>query len=269
MTEIFGKIAEHFTKLGTAFSKNVGFVLSFLGIIVALFLVAYGLEKLAQKRRGVNEKVFTTRKMAMIGMFSAVATILMMIEIPMPFAPTFYKLDFSELPIMVGTFAFGPAAGVMMEFIKILLKLLIKGTSTAFVGELANFAVGCSFVITASVIYDFKKNKKAAIIACISGTLFLTVFGTAFNAIYLLPAFAKLYGMPLEAILAMGAEVNKLCNPESIVSFVIVCVAPLNLIKGLANSVIVLLVYKPLSPIIKGNAKPARNRKNESVSAKA
>lgn len=269
MTTIFGKIAEHFTKLGTAFSKNVGFVLSFLGIIVALFLVAYGLEKLAQKRRGVNEKVFTTRKMAIVGMFSAIATILMMIEIPMPFAPTFYKLDFSELPIMVGTFAFGPAAGVMMEFIKILLKLLIKGTSTAFVGELANFAVGCSFVITASVIYDFKKNKKAAIIACISGTLVLTVFGTAFNALYLLPAFAKLYGMPLEAILAMGAEVNKLCNPESIVSFVIVCVAPLNLIKGLANSVIVLLVYKPLSPIIKGNPDASKRRKKQSVSAKA
>ncbi len=269
MTELFGKIAEHFTKLGTAFSKNVGFVLSFLGIIVALFLVAYGLEKLAQKRRSVNEKVFTTRKMAIVGMFSAIATILMMIEIPMPFAPTFYKLDFSELPIMVGTFAFGPAAGVMMEFIKILLKLLIKGTSTAFVGELANFAVGCSFVITASVIYDFKKNKKAAIIACISGTLVLTVFGTAFNALYLLPAFAKLYGMPLEAILAMGAEVNKLCNPESIVSFVIVCVAPLNLIKGLANSVIVLLVYKPLSPIIKGNPDASKGRKKQSVSAKA
>ncbi len=267
MTEFFGKITEHFTKLGTAFSKNVGFVLSFLGIIVALFLVAYGLEKLAQKRRGVNEKVFTTRKMAIVGMFSAIATILMMFEIPMPFAPVFYKLDFSELPIMVGTFAFGPAAGVMMEFIKILLKLLIKGTSTAFVGELANFAVGCSFVVTASVIYDFKKNKKAAIIACIGGTLFLTVFGTAFNAIYLLPAFAKLYGMPLDAILAMGAEVNKLVNPESIVSFVIACVAPLNLIKGAANSLIVLLVYKPLSPIIKGTGKPAANRKKESVSA--
>jgi len=73
--------------------------------------------------------------------------------------------------------------------------------------------------------------------------------------------------MPLDAILAMGAEVNKLVNPESIVSFVIACVAPLNLIKGAANSLIVLLVYKPLSPIIKGTGKPAANRKKESVSA--
>ncbi|MCR4618875.1 MAG: ECF transporter S component [Lachnospiraceae bacterium] len=248
--------------LGEALKKNVPFVLTFLGIIVALFLIALLLEKLAQKKRGVNEKIFTTRKVAMIGMFSAIATILMMIEIPMTlFAPGFYKLDFSELPILVGTFAFGPAAGVMMEFVKIVLKLLIKGTSTAFVGELANFAVGCSFILTASVIYNFKKTKKAAIFACIGGTIVLTVFGTAFNAVYLLPAFAKLYGMPLGDILAMGAEINPLCKPNSIVSFVVACVAPLNLIKGIANSVIVLLIYKPLSPILKGDLKRAKEKK--------
>ncbi len=263
MVTLFSKIATHFKGLGTNFSKNVGFVLGFLGIIIGLFVIAVLLELIAQKVRGEKEKIFTTRKITMVGMFSAMATILMMFEIPMPFAPVFYKLDFSELPILIGTFAFGPAAGVMMEFVKILLKLLIKGTSTAFVGELANFAVGCSFIITSSVIYNFKKSKKGAIFACIGGTLFLTVFGTAFNAIYLLPAFAKLYGMPLEALLAMGAEANKLCNPESIVSFVIVCVAPLNLIKGLSNSLIVLLVYKPLSPIIKGNSlsKSAKDKK--------
>ena len=255
MNNIFTKVGEHFSKLGHNFVSNIGFVLSFFAIIVALFLIALLLEKLAQKKRGVSEKIFTTRKTAMIGMFSAIATILMMFEIPLPFAPAFYKLDFSELPILLGTFAFGPAAGVMMEFVKILLKLLIKGTSTAFVGELANFAVGCSFVITASVIYDFRKTKRAALMACIGGTLVLTVFGTAFNAIYLLPAFSKLYGIPLDALLAMGAEVNPLCNPESIVSFVVVCVAPLNLLKGFANSLIVMLVYKPLSPIIKGNRK--------------
>ena len=259
------KLTSNFASIKKAASENVGFVISFLGIIAGLFLIAFILEKLAMKRNGETGKVFTTRKMAMVGMFSAIAAILMLIEIPLFFAPGFYKLDFSELPILVGTFAFGPAAGVMMEFIKILLKLVIKGTSTAFAGELANFAVGCSFILTASVIYDFKKTKKTAIISCIGGTLALTVFGTAFNAVYLLPAFAKLYGMPLDAILAMGAEVNPLCKPGNIVSFVIACVAPLNLIKGTLNSVVVLLVYKPLSPILKGNVK--RRRINEERSA--
>lgn len=239
------------SKLFQNVSENLLYVLSFFAIIVALFVVAVLLEKAAQKRNGVREPIFGTRKMAMTGMFSAIAAVLMLIEFPMPFAPGFYKLDFSELPILVGTFAFGPAAGVMMEFIKILLKLLFKGTSTAFVGELANFAVGCSLILPASVIYTFKKNKKSAILACIVGTLILTVFGTSFNAVYLLPAFAKLYGMPLDTLLAMGVEANSMVREGSIISFVVACVAPLNLIKGTAVSLLTLLIYKPLSPIIK------------------
>jgi len=187
----------------------------------------------------------------MTGMFSAIATILMLFEFPLPFAPNFYKLDFSELPILIGAFAFGPAIGVMMEFIKILLNLITDGTTTAFVGEFANFVVGCSFIIPASAIYAFCKNKKGAIASCIAGTMILTVFGTAFNAIYLLPAFSKLYGMPLETILGMGVKVNPLVSEGSIISFVVACVAPLNLIKGTASSVVTLLIYKSISPIIK------------------
>ena len=135
--------------------------------------------------------------------------------------------------------------------LKILLKLCIKGTSTAFIGDLANFVVGCSLIIPASAVYSFKKTKKNAILACIAGTLVMTVFGTAFNAVYLLPAFSKFYGMPLDAILAMGTEVNPLAKEGSIVSFVVACVAPMNLIKGTLVSVVTLLIYKPLSPIIK------------------
>ena len=189
--------------------------------------------------------------MAMVGMFSAIAMILHLFDFPLPFAPGFYKLDFSELPILIGTFAFGPTAGVMMEFVKILLKLFIKGTSTAFVGDLANFVIGCSFILPASAIYAFRKSKKTAIAACVIGTLILTVFGTAFNAVYLLPAFSRLYGMPLESLLEMGSAVNPLAGENNIVSFVAACVAPLNLIKGASVSLVTLLVYKPLSPIIK------------------
>lgn len=228
------------------------FVLEFLAVIAALFVVALLLEKLAQKKRGVSEPVFGTRKVAVIGMFSAISTILMLFEIPLFFAPEFYKLDFSELPILVGTFAFGPAAGVMMEFIKIVLKLFVKGgTTTAFVGELANFVVGCSFILPASVVYSFRKTKKSAVIACVTGTLVLTVFGTIFNAVYLLPAYSKLFGMSMDNILEAGAKVNPLVTGGNLVSFVAACVAPLNLIKGISVSALTLLIYKPLSPIIK------------------
>lgn len=232
-------------------AENVPFVLEFLGIIAALFLAAFLLEKAAQKKRGVKEPILSTRKMAMIGMFSAIAMILHLIEFPLPFAPSFYELDFSEIPILIGTFAFGPAAGVMIEFLKILLKLFVKGTSTVFVGDLATFVTGCSFFLPASVIYAFGKNKKSAIAGCIVGTASLTVFGSAFNALYLLPAFSKLYSLPLDTILQMGAEVNPFVNGQSIVSFVIACVAPLNLIKGGVSSIVTLLIYKKLSPVIK------------------
>lgn len=230
--------------------ENVGYVLIFLGVIVSLFVIALLLEKAGQRRRGVKEPVFTTRKMAMIGMFSAIAMVLHLLEFPLPFiAPGFYELDFSEIPILIGSFAFGPVAGVMMEFMKILLKLCVKGTSTAFIGDLANFAVGCSLILPASAVYTFRKNKKTAVIACIVGTAVITVFGTVFNALYLLPAFSKFYGMPLEAILQSGTEINPLVG--NIWSFAVICVAPINLIKGICASVVTLLIYKPLSPLIK------------------
>lgn len=253
MKELWTQFTTRMSELFQAISDNVAYVAGFLAVIVALFLAALLLEKVARKKNHQNEAVFSTRKVAVIGMFSALAAVLMLFEIPMPFAPPFYKLDFSELPVLIGTFAFGPAAGVMMEFIKILLKLFIKGTSTAFVGELANFAVGCSFILPASAMYAFRKNKKSAIFSCILGTLIMTVFGTAFNAVYLLPAFSKLYGIPMDALLAMGVKANSLVKEGSIVSFVAACVAPLNLIKGTSVSIATLLVYKPLSPILKGH----------------
>ena len=237
--------------LWNSVTENLLFVLEFVAVIAALFLAAAFLEKAAQKKRGMKEPLFGTRKMAMIGMFSALAMILMLFEFPVPFAPPFYELDFSEIPILIGTFAFGPLAGVMMEFLKILLKLCIKGTSTAFVGDLANFAVGCSFILPASVVYAFRKNRKSAVIACVTGTLVMTVFGTAFNAVYLLPAFSEMYGLPLGQIIKMGQDVNPMVQEGSIVSFVAACVAPMNLIKGTLVSVVTLLIYKPLSPIIK------------------
>ena len=192
----------------------------------------------------------STRKMAMIGMFSAIAAILHIMDFALPFiAPPFYKLDFSELPALIGAYAFGPFAGVMIEFLKILLKLIFKGTSTAFVGDLANFAVGCSFILPASVIYDFNKKKKTAILSCVVGTIVLTVFGTMFNALYLIPAFSALYGLGIEEIIAMGTSINK--GITDLTSFVIIAVAPLNLIKGSVVSLITLLVYKKISPILK------------------
>lgn len=239
-------------------ADNVAFVLVCAGVAVGLFLVAYAAEKYVYKRDGITERILSTRKITMIGLFSALAVILHIFDFPIPFlAPGFYKLDFSEIPALIGTFAFGPVAGVMIEFCKILLKLVIKGTSTAFVGDLANFVIGCSLILPASIFYMFKKTRKRAVLACVIGSVIMTVFGTAFNGVYLLPAFSKLFGMPMDAIIAAGAEING--NINSVTSFVCFAVAPINIIKSVAASGVTLLIYKPLSPILK-NAHLASGR---------
>ncbi len=238
-------------ELMTDVTENALFVLEILGVVAALFLIAYILERLAQKKQGVQEPIFNTRKTAMIGVFAAIAALLMLFEFPVFWAPGNYKLDFSELPILIGAFAFGPVAAVLMEFVKILLNLCMDGTGTAFIGELANFAVGCSFVLPASLIYCFGKSKKSAVVACVVGTIVITVFGTAFNAIYLLPAFEKIGMVPMNAVIQMGMEVNPFVQEGNIWNFVAVCVAPLNFIKGASVSVVTLLIYKRVSPIIK------------------
>ena len=143
-------------------AENLSFVLVFAVVIIGVFVLAYVAELLIQKKRGVKEKIFTTRKTAMIGMFSAIAGILMLFEFPLPMiAPPFYELDLSELPVLICGFAFGPVAGVVTEFLKVLIKLFINSTSTAFVGDFANFVVGCTMILPATVLYHLKKSKKA------------------------------------------------------------------------------------------------------------
>jgi len=236
-------------EFGSEILKNALFVFEFFLIVAAIFGIAYAAEKILNRKNHIAGRILSTRKIAMIGLFAAVSVILMMFEIPVPFAPSFYKLDLSELPVLIVTFAFGPVAGVLTEFIKILLYLLFHSTSSAFVGELANFTVGCSFILPAGILYLVHKTKRSAHVSCTVGTLCMTIFGSFFNAVYLLPAFAKLYGMPLEDIIAMGTKINPAI--VSVNSLVFFAVVPLNLLKGGVVSVLTVLLYKKLSPIIK------------------
>ena len=240
--------------MGNGLWKSISDNGSFVGVcliaVVGLVLIAYLFERAARARSGGTERILATRKIVMIGMFSALAGILYCFDFSLPLiAPEFYKLDFSELPALIAGFAFGPVAGVLVEFIKELVKLVIKGTSTAFVGDLANFLIGCMLVLPASIIYQFKKTKNTAILGCVVGTLVMTVFGTWFNAVYLLPAFSKLFGLPLDVILGMGTAIN--AGVKDLTSFVILMVAPINLIKGVGISILTMLIYKKVSPIIK------------------
>lgn len=225
-------------KLWETVLNNVGFLAVCAAIIAGLYLAAKLSERFLLCRRTVTQ----ARRITIVGICSALAAVLHILDFPLLFlAPEFYKLDFSELPVMLCGFYLGPSAAVACEGLKILLKLLLKGTSTAFVGDFANFAVGCSLVLPAVIVYHTKKSRTSALLGLALGTIVLTVFGSAFNALYLLPKFAEMF-MPMEAILSAGSAIHK--GIDSVWSFVLFAVAPLNLIKGISVSVLTLLLYK-------------------------
>ena len=196
----------------------------------------------------MKDKKLTTHNMAVIAILGAIAGLLMLVEIPLTFvAPNFYKLDVSEVPVMIGTFALGSWAGILIELVKLLVKFVIKGSSTGGVGELANFLIGCAMVIPAGIIYQLKKTKKRAMIGMGAGTVTMAAAGLVMNALVLLPFYAKL--MPLEQIIATGAKIFP--QVDSVWSFALWCVAPFNLIKGVIIFVLTMLLYKRVSRLIK------------------
>lgn len=208
---------------------------------------------MSTKKTKTNQNAVITpyrlRMLTTTAMLGAFAGVLMLIEFPLTFiAPNFYKLDFSEIPVMFGAFAFGPIQGVVIELIKILIHLIFKGTSTGGVGELANFIVGCALVVPAGVIYKIKKTKKAAIIGMAASTVFMGIVSVFLNAFLLLPTFASIFHTSVDTFVAMGHDIFPVV--ENVFTFCIFCVLPFNLIKGVLVSVVVAIIYKPLARII-------------------
>jgi len=231
-------------QLWKSLQDNLTFVAVCIAIIVGLSLLAHGTEHFLPEKR----KLSVAKRVSMIGVYGAIASVLHILDFPLLFmAPEFYKLDFSEVPVLLCGFYLGPSATVACEGVKILLKLLLKGTSTAFVGDFANFVVGCSLVLPATIVYHIKKTRTSALWGMAVGTVAITLFGTLFNAVYLLPKFSQLFGMEMETILSMGTAING--NVKDVTTFVILCVAPLNLVKGISVSALTLLLYKRIERI--------------------
>ncbi len=245
-------------------ANNAGHFIALVLLIVVAFALTGFAEKKARAREikeGVKvEDLFSPRKMAIIGVFSAISFVLMLLEFPLPFAPSFYKFDFSDIPALIGGFAAGPMVGVMIEFIKVLLNIILQGTTTGFVGEIANFVVGAAFIVPATVIYRFKKTRKVALISCLTGTVCIAFVGATLNAFFLLPAYATLFGSGVDSFIAAGTAINPVVT--NLFTFCALCVAPFNLVKGIADSAITFLVYKQLSPILKVTPAVAKKASN-------
>jgi len=180
----------------------------------------------------MNQSNTNLSKMIKISLLGAIAVILMFIEFPVLPAFPWLKMDLSELPVLMGAFAFGPIAGIGVEALKIVLHLLLKGTETGFIGEIANFIVGVSLVVPASYIYHRNKSKTTAMIGMIVGAITMEIVGIIANVYFLLPAF----GMVL--------------NAEQTIQYVTAGLLPFNGLKALMVCVVTFAVYKKVSAII-------------------
>lgn len=179
-----------------------------------------------------------------VAVLSAAAGVVMLIEIPI----AFYRLDVSEIFVLMGGFSLGPVAAVFIELIKNLINLMLNGTVTAGVGELANFLLGCAFTVPAALIYRRSKTKKHAILGCIVGGVCLVAAAIPMNVYVLIPAYAAAFGSTTADIVAMGTKLIPAI--DSLPKLMIMLTAPFNIAKALLSSLITMLLYKKVSPIL-------------------
>ena len=197
----------------------------------------------------MDRNTLKTRNIALIGMMGALAAVLMMIRFPLPFMPPFMDFDFASLPEIIGGFAMGPVAAVFIILVKILVKLVITGTSTAFTGEIQNVLLSCAYVLRAVLIYDRKKTKGHAVAGMAVGTLVCAVVAIFSNLYMIIPFYVNLFGMTMDGIIEMCQAVNPaIKNPFTLAVFGIV---PFNLIKNGVASLITYFAYKKVSRQIK------------------
>ncbi len=192
---------------------------------------------------------WTTRTMVKVSIMAVIAFILMFFEFPLLWiAPPFIKIDISDLPALLGAFAMGPMVGVIIQLLKNVLNVVLEGSTTGGVGEFANFVVGSAFAYTAGAIYFRKKTFGRAVAGLLIGTVVMTVIITIANYYFIFPFYAKLFGMPIQALVDMGAGISdKITDLWSLMLYSIV---PFNLLKGLLLSAITILIYKKVSPIL-------------------
>ena len=196
-----------------------------------------------------KEKKINVRTITMTGLFGALSAVLMMFSFNVPLMPSFIKIDFSELPALIAAFSMGPLSGVMVCLVKNLINLMFS--TTGGVGELSNFILGCAFVMPAGLVYKKNKNKKSAFVGALLGAVIMAVFSVFSNYFVVYPVYTMF--MPMEAILGMYQAIYS--GIDNLLEALIIFNMPFTFIKGMCSVLITFIIYKHISPIIKGTNK--------------
>lgn len=201
-------------------------------------------------RRAKRRKFFSASNIAKIAMFAALATVLQLLRVPLPFIfPSFLELNFSDIPSLIGTFALGPVAGSIIVVVKLLLKLLIQGTGSAFVGDLSDLFCGLMLVIPAGLIYKYHRTFKGALVALTVGTLCSTGISLITNRFIIIPAYVQVYGF--EAIIGMVSSLFPSITQENFYAYYLpLSCLPFNLLRCLIAAAVTLLSYKRISRLL-------------------
>ena len=190
-----------------------------------------------------------TKKLVMAALLGALAAILMVLDFNVPLAPGFIKFDFSDFPVLIGGFVFGPATGVVIAFLKIVLNLLFKPTSTMFVGEASNFLLSVCYMGVACLYYRKHRTKKGAAVGMLLATVATSVLAIFSNILVMFPMYAKLFGMSMQQIVGMVSAVNPFV--KDITTMVLASLVPFNLFKYGVISIITFVSYKKIEVILK------------------
>lgn len=194
----------------------------------------------------MNNKLI--KKISFCSIFGALGFVLMLLEFPLPFIiPSFIQFDFSEIPAIIATFAYGPAYGILVCLLKNVLHLFV--TTSYGVGELSNFILGAIFVGTAGLVYKKMHTRKGALLGTLIGAFTMAVLSVFTNYFIVYPAYVEIYGMPMEAILGMYKAL--LPSADNLWKALFIFNLPFNLVKGIIDSAICFVIYKKLSPILK------------------
>ncbi|MCR5354462.1 MAG: ECF transporter S component [Lachnospiraceae bacterium] len=195
------------------------------------------------------------RQITVTAMLSAVAFVLMYLEIPVPVIPSFIKFDFSDLPALLGAFALGPVYGVLIELVKNVLHLVVS--QSMFIGELSNFILGATFTFTAGLVYKLNKNKRGAIVGGIVGALVMGIVSVPANYFVVYPVYVQAYFSGVEQVCvdmysAISSGVFHAGEMKSLLQCLLVFNLPFTVVKGLISVLITMFIYKPLSPLLHG-----------------